>query len=230
MKKSVLFPAILFIALTTFTNCKKQSVAPTPIADFSYSGAGLAPSTVTFTNSSQNASTYNWNFGDGSNSSEVSPVHTYTQGGNYTVSLTAYDANNNPSNAFTQIITITRPTSAAVTEVTLQSLTYPPSGAVNAYFLITDGTNQLYKTADVTLNELSLPESWQFTQPYTITNFNQNYGLEIYQDNSPFADTQLGIVPIVLSLYTTGASAYPMSISIPSTVDGTAAVVYLKWQ
>ena len=44
---------------------------------------------VSFGNTSQNANTYSWNFGDGSTSGLVSPVHTYTAPGIYTVELTA---------------------------------------------------------------------------------------------------------------------------------------------
>ena len=45
--------------------------------------------TVVFTNTSQDAATYNWNFGDGATSTEANPTHTYAAPGNYTVTLTA---------------------------------------------------------------------------------------------------------------------------------------------
>jgi PKD repeat protein len=45
---------------------------------------------VTFTNTSSNATSYSWNFGDGSPAStEANPVHTYATGGQYEVTLTA---------------------------------------------------------------------------------------------------------------------------------------------
>lgn len=44
---------------------------------------------VTFTNTSQFAESYVWNFGNGQTSTEQSPVHTYTENKNYTVRLTA---------------------------------------------------------------------------------------------------------------------------------------------
>ena len=43
---------------------------------------------VLFTNLSNNGQTFLWNFGDGTSSAEVSPVHTYTAPGTYSVSLT----------------------------------------------------------------------------------------------------------------------------------------------
>jgi len=47
------------------------------------------PFTVNFSNSSFNASSYLWDFGDGNTSSDLSPSHTYTDLGNFTVKLIA---------------------------------------------------------------------------------------------------------------------------------------------
>lgn len=58
-----------------------------PISEFSYViGSGL--NQVVFTNTSQNADTYLWNFGDGTTSALHSPTHSYAANGTYTVSLT----------------------------------------------------------------------------------------------------------------------------------------------
>lgn len=46
-------------------------------------------STVTFTNTSTNADTYLWDFGDGNTGTEQNPVHTYAAPGVYQVKLTA---------------------------------------------------------------------------------------------------------------------------------------------
>lgn len=44
---------------------------------------------VTFSNNSTNATSYEWNFGDGNTSTEANPTHTYVDGGQYEVTLTA---------------------------------------------------------------------------------------------------------------------------------------------
>jgi len=60
------------------------------IADFSATNtAGATPLNVKFTDkSSGNPTTYAWDFGDGTKSSEKNPSHTYNKTGTYTVSLT----------------------------------------------------------------------------------------------------------------------------------------------
>lgn len=57
-----------------------------PTADFTVSTDGLE---ATFTNTSQNALDYLWDFGDGAISAETSPVHAYAGGGSYWVKLIA---------------------------------------------------------------------------------------------------------------------------------------------
>lgn len=58
-------------------------------AAFSYQIDPQNPMKVYFTNHSQNADTYHWNFGDGLYSTEEHPNHIYPGLGNYVVTLTA---------------------------------------------------------------------------------------------------------------------------------------------
>jgi PKD repeat protein len=60
------------------------------LADFTSDiDSGSAPLTVNFTDQSCGIITsWSWDFGDGSASSEQNPSHTYTNPGTYTVSLT----------------------------------------------------------------------------------------------------------------------------------------------
>jgi len=92
------------------TNSVSKSVligtVPNPVADFSFTGAdGFAPRTVTFTNKSQNAVSYSWDFGDGQTSTEVNPSHLFSKSGTYSVSLTAKNSIN-ASNVIAKSIVI----------------------------------------------------------------------------------------------------------------------------
>lgn len=61
-----------------------------PSADFSYSVDSSQGNLVNFNNTSLMATSYLWDFGDGSeNSDKASPSHNYTIAGEYTVTLTA---------------------------------------------------------------------------------------------------------------------------------------------
>ncbi len=78
-----------------------------PVADFSSNvSSGNAPLTVQFTDLSQNAAAWNWDFGDGASSTEQNPSHTYSTAGTYTVTLEASNANGTDSKSST--ITVLR--------------------------------------------------------------------------------------------------------------------------
>lgn len=87
---------ILFLfALTAFVviGCNKDDDPDddkgNPVASFQYVISTDNFLEVTFTNFSQNAASFEWNFGDGNSSSDKDPVHTFGQAGDYTVTLTA---------------------------------------------------------------------------------------------------------------------------------------------
>lgn len=61
-----------------------------PIANFDYEVNELE---VGFTDLSENASTYLWDFGDGNSSTDQNPTHLYGQSGTYTVKLVVEDCN-----------------------------------------------------------------------------------------------------------------------------------------
>jgi PKD repeat protein len=65
-----------------------------PVASFSSNVTqGYAPLAVKFTDLSKNATGWNWNFGDGANSTMQNATHTYSTAGNYTVTLTVSNVN-----------------------------------------------------------------------------------------------------------------------------------------
>lgn len=71
------------------------TVLSKPTANFSTTDTFRCnpPYNVSFSNSSSGASSYTWDFGDGSSSTATTPSHTYTASGSYTVRLIASSAN-----------------------------------------------------------------------------------------------------------------------------------------
>ena len=101
-------------AVVSFSSCKKDSDDPNtddPIASFQYSIDESNWLQVSFTNNSQNATSYSWDFGDGNNSTEKDVTHVYDAAGDYTVNLTASnDAGS--SITYSKNLTLTDPNSA----------------------------------------------------------------------------------------------------------------------
>ena len=87
------------ITVTGTTGTPKASFTATPTF-------GRAPLTVKFTDTSVNAASIKWNFGDGATSTAANPSHTYTTTGFYTVKLTATNGGN--SNVASKTIYVAR--------------------------------------------------------------------------------------------------------------------------
>lgn len=71
--------------------------------------SGTVPLTVTFANSSTNAILYLWDFGDTLTSTEVSPAHSYTQAGIYSVTLTAVGLSGSETLTYPNYLTVYEP-------------------------------------------------------------------------------------------------------------------------
>ena len=69
-------------------------VNPQPVANFTSSGSSCMNAPISFTNTSTgNATSYTWNFGDGTaTSNATNPTHSYTSSGTYNVSLIAMNS------------------------------------------------------------------------------------------------------------------------------------------
>jgi uncharacterized protein (TIGR02145 family) len=63
-----------------------------PVADFTFQINGLS---ITCNNTSTGADSYFWDFGDGQTSTEINPIHTYTNGSIYNVQLVATNQTGN---------------------------------------------------------------------------------------------------------------------------------------
>ena len=76
--------------LTSDTTVTVTIISPAPVAAFTVQNDNCtATCEITFTNQSQNALSYQWDFGDGGTATEAAPRHKYTKGGTFTVKLTA---------------------------------------------------------------------------------------------------------------------------------------------
>jgi hypothetical protein len=105
----------------------------TPVAQGSFSTSG---NVVTFTNTSSDATSYSWDFGDFTNSSATAPVHAYAVNGNYTAILTALNGTCKDTAQFSISITL------SVEELMgISNLVVYPNPATDEVFVSFDNQN-----------------------------------------------------------------------------------------
>jgi PKD repeat protein len=150
---------------STFTQTNFITVLGTPTTSFSSSVNGV---TVSFTNTSQNATSYLWDFGDGSTSSEANPTHTYLDGGTYTVTLSA--TNICGTTTSTQQVTVESAPEAAFTLSSSEGcapfsvqFTNQSSPNATAYAWTFEGGNP------ATSSEANPSSSWSQSGTYLVT-------------------------------------------------------------
>ncbi len=76
-------------------------------ANFIFNGSSSIDGQYTFTDTSSGfISSRLWNFGDGSNSIQINPIHIFTESGTYTVTLTVYDGSGGSHSNSQEIIVV----------------------------------------------------------------------------------------------------------------------------
>jgi len=71
-----------------------------PSSSFTHDGIYKVNEEISFTNTSRNAHSYKWNFGDGDTSIVESPTHVYTWRDTYHIHLTTYSKNGRKENTY----------------------------------------------------------------------------------------------------------------------------------
>lgn len=176
MKKFYLIPLISFIIFVS--GCKKEEnpVAPAddPIASFIIEGSTETSVGIKFINTSKNADSYIWQFGDGTSSNEANPIKTYNTMGSYTVTLTAINSRTGKSHRISQSINI-RPSKVFLQRIYLDDFPFVDRNGnawdlfsgPDVFFAMRDTVPNLYINgsravySDVTPS--MLPLWWDFT-------------------------------------------------------------------
>ena len=206
-----------------------------PIAMFSYTGSNVAPSTIVFTNTSTNATSYSWDFGDGNTATVASPSHIYTTAGSYAVKLTATGAGG--SNQYSQTITIGKAaTKVVIDTIIVSNITKQPTYNNNTFpaiLLVRNvGSSSWLYTSPTFTNVAPIPTNTITfsigSSIYTINNITSSANYEVHiQQYGLTADTELGYVIFTPSNYTSGTNAYPKSVTLNN--NGTTMTLLLNW-
>jgi PKD repeat protein len=165
-------------------------IGTVPGAGFSSSTSGLI---ATFTNSTTNGTSYSWDFGDGSTSTETDPTHSYTADEVYTVVLTATNACG--SSTVTQTVTITTPPSA--------NFTAGPLTGCPGMTVVYDNTSSDNATTFAWSFPGGTPDTSSLENPAVVYNTSGQYDVTLIASNSAGADTvvfvnyiQVGSAPV----------------------------------
>jgi len=116
------------------------TVNPSPIASFTANPlTGTAPLLVNFTNTSQNANIYDWNFGDGNTSTLYNPSNVFDSVGNYQVILIVSNGFGCYDTARVNILVY------ANFYVNVPNVFSPNNDGTNdSFFIITEGIKAMY--------------------------------------------------------------------------------------
>jgi PKD repeat protein len=106
MKTKVLLCLAGFLSIFLLISCSKNEAKPKPVAGFTPSKtSAMVGEEIQFSNTSTDATSYAWSFGDGTTSTSESPTKTYDAAGTYTVSLSATGAGGTASSTAQIIVT-----------------------------------------------------------------------------------------------------------------------------
>jgi len=103
--KKIIFSIFLLLSMIVVSCEDDEATVEAPTARFTYTVDADNGLLVNFTNSSLNADTYSWDFGDQETSTNMSPSHTYAADGEYTATLTA--TNSGGSTSASETLTLT---------------------------------------------------------------------------------------------------------------------------
>ncbi|GEM_PF-5065714 len=206
------------ITLSHSYYCVITITDPNPKAGFTYKTAH--PLKAVFTNTSTNATSYHWDFGDGNTSTEKNPTHRYNGIGVYNVKMTA--TRGSKTSTYEQIIKIEAPTSCKIA-----GFVYNKIPTNNNYYQIqiTDDytlykTTYLYTNWELLSMNANVPFQYTFGTPVSIS-ISKTYVLRLYKSASKVSGEASGkgfwtakITPSKLSTYPESTTYYDDNASI----------------
>ena len=132
-----------------------------PVAAFSSDNiSGETPLSVQFTDESSNAETWLWDFGDGSNSTDQNPSHTYLSDGTFTVELTVTNTAGSDSEIKSDFITVNTPSNSSASYGVVYDFFLSTSCNNLGEFSFADVPNGKYRIAAINWSTAMAPGMW----------------------------------------------------------------------
>jgi hypothetical protein len=234
---------IVILGLTI--GCNKDSAptqavsAPDPIAEFTFSGTLVTPATVLFKNTSQHADTYQWNFGDGTVSSDSCPTKVYSSAGTFTVTLLASLSSTGKADSAVHQVTVT-PGRVFLESVSIVAIPFTNSSGnpwdigsgPDLYPNFVDYNNVLVNWRGSYISDVqsgNLPLTWAFAPQWEVTDWTKVYFVKIY-DHDPLGDDDYIGAPsgfTVNDIIT--YFGYASNIPLKDLTGNITVSLYLRW-
>lgn len=202
LKMFLIFSIVSFVSIS----CRKLD----PVANFSFDATYFyAPNDVVFKNLSTDATEYNWEFGDGTNSIDENPTHQYKYGGVFTVTLTVKNKKGKTSIMSKQFIVLSAPNNLILESVILEDKSQLQSNA--SYSVIINGNS-----SSIVINNTTQPLNFIFTNPIELKydDYEKFFGFNLVGSNQPKSTKNFFVKDFV---GTTNATRYPKQVEIVGT-------------
>ncbi len=211
MRKQLLLLCFAFVVgMMLFQSCKKEaaSTVPPQVGIF-YS---IVEKQVAFTSLTLRATTWSWDFGDGSKSTEMSPVHVYKDGGYYKVKLIGANAQGDTASAKATV-------AVALTPYALLTGDYTAAGYAGKKWKLSSGhsTYDKFANSDATFSTVAALSAGVFgtalgmgevyDDTYTFY-FNGKYEHDVKADGAAFAGLVYASVTNAAGIKNMGGKGY----------------------
>jgi PKD repeat protein len=243
MRQFIILSVIMLLSLFV-VNCGKDKSSgpsvPDPVASFAESGATVTPATLAFTNTSQNADSYVWRFGDGDTTTITDPTHVYNSHGDYIVILIAKNSTTGKTSTKSQLISIT-PGSVYIQAIIINSIPFVDSYGAGWDL---DSGPDLYPDLDTNAGLIlsfstsyyldaqpsSLPIRWNLSSQYLIHNWTIAYFVSAWDYDDFSNDDYIGSTNGFIINNVIQTLGYVSSLSIQNSSGIIQATVILRWQ